>query len=98
MMAHQTKQYPVDSVVERAITHCGGKPNDLIFRIFSATGEKPTRQALNRWRNRCAFSREMLMPVHKITRIPMAELIYAMNNPRDVAKESKQLQKKDDNI
>lgn len=88
-MAKQSKEYPPDSVVERAIQHCGGTVNELIFRIWSATGTKVSRQNVNKWRNECRFSRNMIAPVHKIAKIPMAELVDAMLNPRDIAAEMK---------
>lgn len=93
-MANQSKEYPSDSVVERAIQICGGKTSDLLYKMYSSSGTKYSRQNLNTWRNKCAFSIDVILIVHRITRIPMAELLHARLNPRDIKKEAKEAAKK----
>lgn len=75
-MAHQKKVYPVDSVVERAIDIVGTVA-ELTFKISSKIGEPVTRQRFQGWRDRAAFSIDVIIEVHDITRIPFRDLIIA---------------------
>lgn len=83
-MAHQTKIYPADSVVERAIDIFGGVP-EMIYKLDSAMAEdggfkKNPRQRVQGFRDRRRFPAPIIPHIHKLTRIPMAELIYALAN------------------
>ncbi len=77
-MAHTTIEYPKDSVVEKAIDIAGGS-GELIFKLESAKGDgkKILRQTFQGWRTRHAFPQKWIPIVHKVTRIPMTELVAA---------------------
>lgn len=75
-MAHQTKTYPADGVVEKALSMFKDN-HEFLFRLSSAYGKPVSRQTLQGWRNRCAFSRTIIPYVHRVTRIGLVELITA---------------------
>lgn len=64
-----------DSVVDQAIAKVGGKPIILCNMLSALSGKEISRQALNGWRTRKAFPRNMVVHVHKITGIPLVDLI-----------------------
>lgn len=77
-MAFVTIEYPKDSVVERAIDIIGSS-TELMFRLESskADGKKILRQTFQGWRVRRAFPQAWIPHVHKVTRLPMTDLVLA---------------------
>ncbi|PPC85927.1 MAG: hypothetical protein CTY37_07130 [Methylotenera sp.] len=102
-MAHVTIEYPKDSVVERAIDIAGGS-QELMFKMDSAKGDgkKIKRQTFQGWRIRHAFPQKWIEIVHKITRIPMTDLVRASVNSsqknRSRRKDKAEEIKKDDKL
>lgn len=81
-MAHQTKEYPADSVLEKALSILDGVSN-MVFKLNSAMAgvddHKPiNRQTVQGWRNRANFPARVIPYIHKLTRIPQSELIAAL--------------------
>ena len=77
-MASVTIDYPKDSVVEKAIDIIGST-SEFMFRLESnkADGKKILRQTFQGWRQRRAFPQQWILIVHKVTRLPMTDLVAA---------------------
>lgn len=73
----RTRRGPEVNVVERAIAHVGGRPIDLARRLSEIVGKEIVRQVLHGWRLRGVFPRDMMMPVHQLTGIPLDQLLAA---------------------
>lgn len=63
------------SAIERALDQFEGSPTGLASALAKATGKKITRQMVSEWRTRGKFPRYLVLEVHLLTKIPVAELI-----------------------
>jgi len=64
------------NVVDRAICEFGNDSiSEFARRLSDVAGVQVSKQTVANWRRRGQFSREMVTAVHRLTRIPMAELV-----------------------
>jgi hypothetical protein len=67
------------NVVDRAICEYGNDSiSEFARRLSDVAGVTISKQTVANWRRRGQFSREMIVAVHRLTRIPMAELVDGM--------------------
>jgi len=69
------------NVVERAIAWADGSPMELGRRLSLVVGFEVTKQRVHGWRMREKFPPEFIMPVHRLTAIPMEDLLSAKPRP-----------------
>lgn len=68
------------NVVDRAVCEHGNDSiSEFARRLTEASGVPVSKQTVANWRRRGQFSREMIVAVHRMTRIPMAELVDGMD-------------------
>lgn len=66
------------NVVDRAIEIGGeGNASEFARRLSKYCGFEVSRQAVNNWRRRGAFSRNVVIGVHSMTNLPMTDLVDA---------------------
>lgn len=64
------------NIVDRAIVEFGDDSiTAFARRISEVAGYEVSKQTVANWRRRGQFSRDIILPVHKLTRIPITELI-----------------------
>lgn len=63
------------NAVERALQQYDESPTKLAAALAKATGRKVTRQMVGEWRVRGNFPRYLVLEVHLLTKIPVAELM-----------------------
>lgn len=75
-------RYWKPSLVEEVInTFCEGSPTVLATRLTTLVGREVSRQMVHGWRLRGQFPPEIIAYVHRLTRLPLTDLI-ARNRPR----------------
>lgn len=71
-----------NSVVDRAIEIAGeGSVSEFARRLSRYTGFEVSRQAVNNWKRRGFFSRNVVVAVHSLTNLPITELVQT-STPR----------------
>jgi hypothetical protein len=80
----------VEFVISKYFEDCAA---EFARRLSDVAGKEVTRQAVQGWRNRGKFSREIIPAVHKLTGLPVYDLIVSNAATGDAAAvEEKQTQ------
>jgi hypothetical protein len=78
---HRTRRWD-HSLVEDVINdYCDGSPTELARKMSKVVGKDVSRSVVHGWRLRGQFPPEFVPYVHRMTRLPLADLIER-NRPR----------------
>lgn len=71
-----TKISRYTSVVDKAVEqHAFGSPTLFAKQLSGVLGRTITKQMVVNWRRRKRFSRDVVLGVHQLTRIPLPDLL-----------------------